>query len=351
MKLKFPVWLLYLLWLGLLSSQILAYSPSSSYSNLKGEKLVVYILFHEEEGCRLLDFFKEKTAVEYSYLRMPSGEAVARIINEAAAPVADVILGGPADAHQQLANQGLLEKYISPAAKGIEPKFKSGEGYWTGIYVGPVAICINENRWRREYADRGLRKPETFEDLLDPAYQGEIVMPNPLTSGTGYTILASLIQLWGETAAVDYFKRLHGAVAEYTKSGFTVAQKVAIGEYLIGINFIHDQLLMEKAGFNISHVIPPKAGWEIGCVSLVKNRPHSKAARAFIDFMVGREAGQLHTNLTERISTRKDVTMPRRALPLSEIPINPEYDLFRAAQMKEEYLKLWQEQIMAVPRR
>jgi iron(III) transport system substrate-binding protein len=349
MRFKFPLPLLSILWLGLLSSGIIAYVPNDNYPDLKGEKVVVYILFQEEEGCRLLDYFKEKTALNYSYLRMPSGEAVARVIKEAAAPMADILLGGPADAHQQLANQGLLEKYISPVAKGIEPGFKSGEGYWTGIYMGPVAICINENRWRREFAVRGLKKPETFQDLLNPAYQGEIIMPDPVTSGTAYTILASLIQLWGETTAVAYFRKLHNAVAEYTKSGFTVAQKVAAGEYLLGINFIHDQLLMKKAGFNISHVIPPMAGWEIGCVSLVKNRPYSKAARAFIDFMVGREAGQLHTNLTERISTRKDVTLPKGATPLAEISINPRYDFFKAAQMKEEYLRLWREQVITTP--
>lgn len=344
MRLKFPLLILYILWLGLLSSQMIAYG--SSYPDLKDEKLVVYILFHEEEGCRLLDFFKERTAVGYSYLRMPSGEAVTRVINEAALPKADIILGGPADAHQQLANRGLLEKYRSPVAKGIGARFKSQEGYWTGIYVGPVAICVNENRWRKEFAGQGLKRPKTFQDLLNPAFKGEIIMPDPITSGTAYTILASLIQLWGEAAAIDYFKELHTGIAEYTQSGFTVAQKVATGAYLIGIDFAHDQLLMKKAGFNISYVIPPKAGWEIGCVSLVKNRPHSKAAQAFIDFMVGREAGQLHTNLTERISTRKDVTMPQAAIPMTELPINLEYDYFKAAQMKERYQRLWREQVI-----
>ncbi len=349
MKPKFIRIILFMLCLGFMLSNILAYG--SDYPDLKDALIVVYILFHEEEGCRLLDFFKEKTAVDYSYLRMPSGEAVERVINEASAPMADIILGGPADAHQQLANQGLLEKYISPVSKGIDARFKSAAGYWTGIYVGPVAICINENRWRKEFAGRGVKKPETFHDLLNPAFKGEIIMPDPVTSGTASTILASLFQLWGERLAVDYFKKLHPLVGEYTKSGFTVAQKVATGAYLLGINFTHDQLLMQKAGFNISQVIPPMAGWEIGCVSLVKNRPNSKAARAFIDFMVGREAGQLHTNLTERISTRKDVTMPRAAAPLTEISINSEYDFFMAAQMKEKYQRLWREQVIAAPNR
>ncbi|MGE5582035.1 MAG: ABC transporter substrate-binding protein [Bacillota bacterium] len=328
----------------LLSCQFVAFG--TDYPELKDEKLVVYIMFHEEEGCRLLDLFKERTGIGYSYLRMPTGEIVDRVIGNASSNKVDIILGGTADAHQSLANSGLLAKYRSPVAKDIEAGFKSPDDYWTGIYVGPLAICVNENLWRKEFAGCGLKKPEAFEDLLNPAFKGKIIMPDPLTSGTAYTILASLIQLWGEEKAVDYFRRLHKNIGEYTKSGFNVSQKVAVGDYLIGINFVHDQLLMRQAGFNISCAIPPGAGWEIGCVSMVKNCQHPKAAKAFIDFMVSREAGQLHTNLTERISTRKDVAMPKAAKPLMEVPINRNYDFFQAARMKNRYQKLWRQKVL-----
>lgn len=311
------------------------------YPKLRQEKLVVYIMFQEEEGYRLLDLFKERTGVTYSYLRLPTSEVVTRVIEESEIPKADIILGGTADAHQVLANRGLLEKYPSPVAREINHRFKSPEGYWTGIYLGPVAICINENRWRTKFAGRGIPKPKTLQELLNPAFKDEIIMPDPLTSGTAYTILASIIQLWGEERAIHFFKKLYANVGEYPRSGFTVAQKVATGDYLIGINFVHDQLLMKKAGFNLSYLIPPGAGWEIGCVSMVKNSPNPKAAKAFIDFMVGREAGQLHTNITERISTRTDVIRPSAVQPLTTMPINLDYDFSKAARMKEKYLKLW----------
>ncbi|MGE5604673.1 MAG: ABC transporter substrate-binding protein [Bacteroidota bacterium] len=344
MRVRYGASLILMFLLALSSSQFMVYG--SEYPELKDEKLVVYIVFQEEEGCRLLDLFEERTGIGYSYLRMPTGEIIDRVISNPASNKVDVILGGSADAHQSLANSGLLEKYVSSVAKEIDPRFKSPQGYWTGIYVGPLAICIDENRWRKEFANRGIKKPETFEDLLNPSFKGKIIMPDPITSGTAYTILASLIQLWGEDKAVNYLKALNKNIGEYTKSGFTVARKVAIGEYLIGIDFVHDQLLMKQAGFNISSTIPPGAGWEIGCVSMVKNCQHPKAAKAFIDFMVGREAGQLHTNLTERISTRKDVAIPQAAKPLLEIPINREYDFFKAARMKNRYQKLWRERVI-----
>ena len=321
---------------------------ATEHPDLTGERLVVYISFHEEEGRRLLDLFQARTNVDYTYLRIPTGELVARVIKEASAPQAHIILGGTADAHQLLANEGLLEKYVPPPAEHIFEKFRSPDHYWTGIYLGAISIGINENRWKREFEGQGVEKPSTFEDLLNPRFKGEIILPDPRTSGTGYTLLASLIQLWGEDEAFAYFRRLDQNVGEYTTTGFTVAQKTALGEYLIGINFIHDQLLVKKSGFNLSSTIPPGAGWEIGCVSMIKNSQSSSAAKAFLDFMTDREAGQLHTNLTERISTRSDVMTPLGAKPWAEIPINLDYDLYLAAKLKTKYLKGWEERVLRI---
>ena len=321
---------------------------ATEYPDLTGERLVVYISFHEEEGRRLLDLFKARTNADYTYLRIPTGELVSRVISEAAAPQANIILGGTAESHQLLANEGLLEKYAPAPAEFIFEQFKNENHYWTGVYMGAIAIAINENRWKREFAGRGVAKPSTFEELLNPRFKGELILPDPRTSGTGYTLLASLIQLWGEDQAFAYFQQLDQNVGEYTKTGFPVAQKTAIGEYLIGINFSHDQLLMKKSGFNLSSTIPPGAGWEIGCVSMIKNSQGLRAAQAFLDFMTDREAGQLHTNLTERISTRSDVMTPLGARPWEEIPINLDYDLYLAAKLKAKYLKGWEERVLRI---
>ena len=134
-------------------------------------------------------------------------------------------------------------------------------------------------------------------------------------------------------------------MGEYTKSGFTTAQKTATGEYLIGVNFIHDQLLMRKYGFNLASIIPPGAGWEIGCVSMVKNNWGIRAAKAFMDFITGREAGQWHTNRTERISTRPDVRTPLalghgKKAPLTRIMIST------WRQKQKRYLQIWEEKIV-----
>lgn len=69
-----------------------------------------------------------------------------------------------------------------------------------------------------------------------------------------------------------------------------------------------------------------------------------------MDFITGREAGQLHTNLTERISTRPDVRTPLGAWSWEESPINKDYDFYMAAEAKKRYLQIWEEKIVGTGR-
>ena len=65
---------------------------------------------------------------------------------------------------------------------------------------------------------------------------------DPNSSGTAYTLLATVVQLMGEDKGFDYLKRLHRNVNQYTKSGAAPAKATSLGETLIGITFQHDMV-------------------------------------------------------------------------------------------------------------
>ncbi|MFT5875032.1 MAG: iron(III) transport system substrate-binding protein [Clostridium sp.] len=311
------------------------------FPNLKGEKLVVYVVFHEEEGKRLLELFEEKTGCDTSYLSLPTGEALTRTIFEKDAPKADIFLGGPADVHEALKDKGVSEKYVSKTAKDIPDQYKDKDGFWTGMYVGPLAIGLNTDLWDKEFASKGLKKPETYEDLINPAFKGEIVMPDPATSGTAYTFISTLVQSMGEDKAFEYFQKLKNNVAQFTSSGFAPVQKVGSGEYLMCVNFIEDQLLVKKSGFPVQSIIPPNAGWQVGSTSIIKNGPNSKSAKAFIDFVLSKEAGNLQTDLTQASSTRSDVRVPEGGKKVEELSIFKDYDPKKAGADKIKLVTRW----------
>ena len=55
---------------------------------------------HEDTAKALAEDFKKKTGADVSFIRLPTGEAVARLTAEKASPKADVWLGGTSDAHE-----------------------------------------------------------------------------------------------------------------------------------------------------------------------------------------------------------------------------------------------------------
>ncbi len=84
-------------------------------------------------------------------------------------------------------------------------------------------------------AQRGLAEPTCYQDLLKPEYAGLISMPNPKSSGTGYTFLKSLVNAWGEDAAFAYFDALSKNVLQFTSSGSGPVNALIQGEVAIGL--------------------------------------------------------------------------------------------------------------------
>ena len=75
-------------------------------------------------------------------------------------------------------------------------------------------------------------------------------MAHPATSGTAYTVLATLVQLMGEDKAFEYLAKLKSNVSQFTKSGAAAPNAVALGEDAIAITFSHDQPILVEVYSN-----------------------------------------------------------------------------------------------------
>ena len=71
---------------------------------------------------------------------------------------------------------------------------------------------------------------------------------DPNSSGTAYTMLATLVQLMGEDKAFDYLKALHKNVNQYTKSGAAPAKAASLGETADRHRLQHDAVVLAVAG-------------------------------------------------------------------------------------------------------
>ncbi len=109
--------------------------------------------------------------------------------------------------------------------------------------------------------------PTSWEDLLRPEFKDLIVMANPGTSGTAYTVLATLVQLWGRGGSLRLSqKKLDANIQQYPTSGSAAGRMAGLGEVAIGIDYGHavpPQLAVQ--GYPVSGSFPKEGtGYEIG---------------------------------------------------------------------------------------
>lgn len=308
-----------------------------SAQSLKGKKLVMYVSFHEDTAKGLAEAFKAKTGADVSFIRLPTGEAVARMTAEKASPKADVWLGGTSDAHEKMKADGVTEAYHSSNDKLIPDAYNDKDHVWHGLYLETLAIGYNEARFEKEFAPKGIKPPTTLEDLLNPAFKGEIITPDPSKSGTGYTFLSSILQSMGEEKGWEYLKAFKGQVAQFTPSGFTPAQKTGVGEFLITVNFVADQNLVSNKGQKLHSTIYDKAGWSVVAISKIKNQANDAVTKAFIDFCLTKEAGEIISKTTNAIAANPEVPAPAGQKPLKELPLFKEYDFSAAGANKKAF--------------
>lgn len=110
-----------------------------------------------------------------------------------------------------------------------------------------------------------LTLPQSWDDLLNPAFKGQLVIAHPASSGTAYTALITVLQLKGEAKGWEYWKQFHANVWQYTKSGAAPAQHVGQGEAAVGVVFSHDIVAQSEQGLPIVLSFAREGmGWEIG---------------------------------------------------------------------------------------
>jgi iron(III) transport system substrate-binding protein len=184
-------------------------------------------------------------------------------------------------------------------------------------------------------------------------YRGEIEVANPASSGTAYTMIATILELYGEKEGWDWLRRLHLNVAQYTKSGASAINAAARGETGIGIVFLHDAITQRAAGFPIAVVAPAEGtGFEIGCVSLIHGARHPENAKRFLDWSLSKEAEELGARARAYQSPSNRAAAPPPGGPnLAELKLlQYEYSKYAKKEMRERILGRFEAEVSSIAR-
>jgi iron(III) transport system substrate-binding protein len=309
-----------------------------------GGELVLYAcLFDPDKLEVIFQTFKSQYGVDVTCLDMSSGEALERIRAESENPQGDVLFGTTNLSHVNLAAEGLLEPYQGLGWNQLpEGPIKDPEGNWTGFYYGVIGFACSPERLE----ELGAECPGSWQDLLDPVFQGEIVIASPAASGTSYTVLSGLVQLMGEDAAFEYYQQFNENVAQYTESGSAPGRMAAAGEFAVGISFTHDIQVQQDAGLPVEIGFPEEGtSFEIGGISILKGAQNLEAAKAWVDYVFTPAFQRYHNDVAHRIPVIEGVRLVEGTVGLDDVPLIEGYDPTEWAAERDRLVGRWQEEI------
>lgn len=308
-------------------------------------ELVLYCSVNEDWCRAMSEAFERETGIDVLMTRKSSGETYAQLRAEEAQPRGDVWWGGTGDPHLQAAQEGLTAEYQSPMLAELNDwavrQAETANYRTVGIYAGGLGYGYNTDLVTEN-------PPACWSDLLDERFVDDIQVANPNSSGTAYTLLATVVQLMGEDEAFEFLTQLHNNVSQYTQSGSAPIRAAATGETAVGIVFMHDAVAQTVQGAPIATVAPCEGtGYEVGSMSIIEGGPNPDNARIWYDWALTPVAQEIGASANAfQVPSNANAATPEEAPNLEEITlIDYNFALYGSSEERTRLLARWDAEI------
>jgi iron(III) transport system substrate-binding protein len=292
--------------------------------------------------------FEKETGIHVAMTRKSTGEVLAQIKAEGANPKGDIWWGGTGDPHLQAAEEKLTYAYTPKNLKSLRAwsvkQATQSEFRTVGVYAGALGIAYNTKLLKK----RKLKAPKCWKDLLSKDFKDEVQVANPNSSGTAYTLMATIVQLFGEKKGFEYLRNLHENINQYTKSGSAPLKAAARGETTIGIGFMHDAVILAKKGFPIEIVAPCEGtGYEIGSMSVVRGAPNLQSALTFYNWALKPVSQNIASTVRAyQVPSHPEAIIPKEAPKFENIKlIDYDFKKYGSSSERKRLLAKWDAEI------
>ncbi len=270
---------------------------------------------HGRDLLQLLEDTYEKNhpEIDVRWLDMGSQDVYDRIRFEAANPQADIWFGGPDTIFARGAEDGLLEPFRPSWADAVPEASQHPKDLYFGVYLACPILVYNSAAVSPDDA------PSDWDDLLDPRWDDEVLIRDPLASGTmrtvfGMILAKSLAETGDEAAGYDWLRRLDAQTKEYTLNPALLFEKLTRQEGLVSIWELTDILLLEERNSPLRYRFASSGTPVIDdSIALVRGAPYPEEAKAFIEWAGSLEALVLAAESAYRLPARSD--LPGEKLP------------------------------------
>ncbi len=265
------------------------------------------LLIYSPHGRDLLGllerrFEAEHPDVDVRWLDMGSQDVYDRIRSERANPQADLWFGGPHVLFVRAARESLLV-----------PVSGAGDTLYASVYRTPAVIAYNTQRVDSASA------PRDWDDVLDPKWKGEVLIRDPLASGTMRAIFGMVmersIRATGDTAqGAAWLRRLDGQTRQYVMNPALMTEMLVRGEAWVTLWDLPDLQLTIREGRNLGYTFPTSGTPVIDdAIAVVRGAKHAALARQFVDWVLTPRMQLLAAREVYRLPARTD--LPADSLP------------------------------------
>lgn len=224
------------------------------------------------------DLFKTRFGIEVELVNGRLRNLTDRLSTEAAVGKieGDVFLGND-EYMLELQRNGILEKWRPPAPElaniNADAFVQDPPDYWFSVQISAQGLLINTDMVK----DGEIK---SYKDLLDPKWQGKVVMRDPRSLDGGGAQMAAIFN--DPALGLDFIKRF----AEITKpviiQGGTSATKDAVirGQFAVGFSGRGEFMLNLPAGTPMKFLVPTEGlAWTPSSIATIHGGPHPNAAK------------------------------------------------------------------------
>lgn len=306
-----------------------------SSAAFSADELIVYSGRKESATKPIVEAFQKKTGIQVKLKVGKTSGLAHELIQEQARPLADVFIATEAGVMEILAKDGVLDAYVSPEAKDLEPGSWDRSWRWTGISSRARVIIYNKNL----VPDKDV--PRSVFQLTDPKWKGKVAIAGTLERTT-LSWASALVAVKGPDFTKSFLARLSANGLKILPDNTDVWQGVGRGEFAIGLTNSPNYFVARKAGYPVGVVYPDQNDGEIGtllnlnAVALVKGASHAAAAKRFIDFVLSAQGQRILIDGAYEIPLRPDIIDPVPLTGFRRTPVTEE----QLADLAEPTLKM-----------
>lgn len=249
-------------------------------------------------------FNNEYPEIKVNVISGGTGDMIAKLIAEQQNPQADVIWS--TSDIQILDDYNLLKGYNPQKLERVPLIFRdveNKEAHWVGVSAWMIALEENTI----EYEKTGLPLVVDYQGLLNKKLKGNVIMANPSSSGTGYLVVKTFFNVFGEEKAWEYMDKLHKNIGVYTASGNAPTQIIARGERTIGFVPAYQGIKLQEKGELPVKIIFPKEGigWELESSALINKKEIKPEAKIFLDWILSDNGLKIQSQTRNFVTVEK----------------------------------------------